>query len=386
MNSVARSLLPLLFGLTSLAMSACADPTTSGDASDEPTAGEAADADATIATTLSGDVGYANARELPKVDSVNSATAPRLELFDPATGDAFEVLSYEFGIENAISARQAMTGAGAAKARLKPLKIAVRHVKARSSPFLQQLLIGKPIDKLVLRQVDPKQVKGAGTEIASFHLAFVTSMQTDVEGGSVESYEIATAKVVLPLAGGKGADTVSHDQTTNSTAGSAFCGAATPTLGPFVQSDPGWPLAKGSVRIDRAEVKVANAIDIGNKTGGAGAATPVLEKFLVEGPMNATGVCALFYSGASLMTPTVRVDAASMDTKSAKPQVNLTWEACYAAVVDVTFKGRAAEEPRQILTLDAGGVIRTDRGASETTSGWSFATKASMTSCSNMLD
>jgi hypothetical protein len=235
---------------------------------------------------------------------------------------------------------------------------------------------------MVLRQRNTSTKLGATTDIAEFEMAFVSSMTTGIQNGTMDAYGIDVAKVTVKLPSAKAG--VSHDLVNNLAEGESICGKASAAkLGPYVQADPSWLLAKGSVRIDSAVVAISNASSLGGQTGGAGAGKAKLEQIAITGPMEPTGVCAFYYSAVGARVPATRIDAASSVDKAGSPILDQRWEACGAYATQVVFTGGTGQAPQQTIVLTAEGVVRTDYAAGKAANvfGWSFAANTNITSC-----
>ena len=390
MNDVARSLLPLFFGLTSLTAVACAAPVGApGEQASFEEAGESADADAVdgdeIASKLSGHAGSnveVGREALPEADGVMAGTITELVVQPGPSETVYEVLSYSFGIDTAV--HLGITGgAHADKSSLVPLSVTVRPVKPGTAPLMSRLVTGVRIDNLVLRQRNANTKLAATTDIAEFGLAFVSSMATGIQNGTMDSYSLAVGKVTVKLPGSKAS--VGHDVVTNESVGESICGKPTAAnLGPYVQADAAWSLPKGSVRIDSASVAISNAFDIGGKAG-AGAGKAQLDQIAISGPMEQTGLCAFYYSAHAARVPTVRIDAATSVDKMGALVLEQRWEACGAFSTQVIFTGGTGQVPQQTIALTAEGVVRTDfaGGKAASSFGWSFSENKTIASCSN---
>ncbi len=382
MNDVARSLLPLFFGLTSLTAVACAAP--AGAPGERASVEEAGEADATgaaetadddeIASKLSGHVGsnvaIGRGEALPEADGTMNATITELVVQPGPSETVYEVLSYSFGIDTTD------------KSSLIPLSVTVRPVKPGPTQLMSRLVTGAHIDSLVLRQRDANTKLAGTTDIAEFGLAFVSSMATGIQNGTMDSYSLAVGKVMVKLAGAKTG--VSHDVVQNESVGESICGKAAATLGPYVQADAAWLLPKGSVRIDSASVAISNALAIGDKTG-ASTGKAQLDHIEITSPMEQTGLCAFYYASRGDRVPTVRIDAATSGDKTGALVLDQRWEACGAFSTQVLFMGGTGQVPRQTIVLTAEGLVRTDfaGGKPASTFGWSFLRNASIASCSS---
>ena len=387
MNDVARSLLPLFFGLSSLTAVACAAPV---GAPNEPAsleeAGEpgAVDGDE-IASKLSGHVGsnveIGRGEALTEADGAMNATITELVVQPGPAETVYEVLSYSFGIDTAVDL--GITGGYADKSSLIPLSVSVRPVKPGTAPLMSRLVTGAHIDNLVLRQRNANTKLAATTDIAEFGLAFVSSMATGIQNGTMDSYSLAVGKVTVKLPGSKAG--VSHDVVLNESIGESICGkVSAANLGPYVQADAAWLLPKGSIRIDSASVAISNALAIGDKAG-AGAGKAQLDQLALTGPMEQTGLCAFYYSARGARVPAVRIDAATSIDKTGALVLEQRWEACGAFSTQVVFTGGTGQVPQQTIMLTAEGVVRTDFAAGKAASsfGWSFLENKSIASCSN---
>jgi hypothetical protein len=298
-----------------------------------------------------------------------------------ASETVYEVLSFSFGIDNAVDGGTSL-GTQTGKASLVPLSVSVRPAKAGTAPLMSRLALGVHVDRMVLRQRNASTKLGATTDIAEFDMAFVSSMTSGIQNGTMDTYGIDAAKVTVKHPGAKAG--VSHDLRSNLPEGESLCGKASATkLGPYVQADPSWMLAKGSVRIDSAVVAISNASSLGGNTGGAGAGKAKLEQIAITGPMEQTGVCAFFYSARSARVPAVRIDSATSVDKAGVPILEQRWEACGAYATQVVFTGGAGQAPQQTIVLTAEGVVRTDYAAGKAANvfGWSFAQNTNIGSC-----
>ncbi len=388
--NVSRSLLPVLFGLSSLTAVACA-PLAGTDESGEDGSHESIAAEEIggeeIATRLSGSVGTRDLRDglrgdLPETEGAMAGAITELVVQSDGTETVYEVLSFSFGIESAIPAVSA-TGAHAGKASLVPLSVSVRPAKPGTASLMSRLATGARLDKMVLRHRSMGTKAGASTDIAEFETAFVSSMTTGIQNGTIDSYGIDVAKVTVKLPGGKAG--VSHNVRTNMPEGESLCGSgSTAKLGPYVQADPSWALAKESVRIDAAAVAISNAAFLGAGTGDSGAGKAKLEQIAITGPMEQSGACAFYYAAVTSRVPAVRIDAATSADKFGNANIEQRWEACGAYATQVVFSGGAGQPTQQSIVLTAEGVVRTDYAAGKAASvfGWSFVTNTSIAACS----
>ena len=385
-RNLAASLLPVVFALASLGTVGCAaDSETSEEAATREPSAAVAPVEALAGSAGTPRTGTPAAA--PDAQVGKAAASLRLVATDKGNATAtYEVLELDFGLD---APRPALAGAKAvSKPVLRPLSVVVRP-NAKSSLLGRNLTGIAPLAKVVIQRV---AADGTVTDVAQLDRPIVTSMR-DVAGDATrETYEIQAA---ILTATDKGTS-VTLDLTTGEAACTAISGAcpcvtANPgNLGPYTQGGALAFLPKGSTRIDELSVELHNE----TVPGGSGAVTSkaVLDGISFEGPLETSGLCAMYYAGKGTHVTDVQLGVAGPATAKGTPLESTTWDACLATVTSVGFSiGSPTEPARERVTLAAAGLVRTDRNIDPLTgllvgkplvTGWSFATNRSIATCS----
>lgn len=383
----AASLLPVLFAFVSLGTVACAAESESPSdvASRGPAAESPVDALAGSARTPApaGDAAPAIGSE------THAGTTPfpaRLVVTEEANAKpvVYDVLSYDLGVEMA-TMTAGSSGLGAGKAMLLPLNVRVANAK---SHLLAKDLFGVAnVAKVVLERFD---VTGKPIELATLELAAVTRSSATADGSLTDDFQIVGTKLSVS----QGAARVTVDIKMNTAVCADPCPCAlsgnTAKLGPYTQSGSLGAVPKGNTRIDSVVVELHQEGANPGAGAGASAGKPVLDGITLEGPLEASGVCAVYHAARGDHAPDVRIGVAGASAKGTAVETT-TWNACLAQVERVVVSS-SESGPQAQLHLGAGGLVRTDRAfdalgkqTSEAKTGWSFVTQQAITSCSALL-
>lgn len=301
-------------------------------------------------------------------------------------GASYDLLSYSFGISNHNSALPGGVDHGAGKAVLADLHVTVRP-SANEAVLRRAILVGESFvnARIVLYPTvapgSPKAPKPI--ELAVFDNAFVHAVATGGGGGTaVESYTLSASKVTLSYAGAK----VAYDAKLGVFDNDGAC-ADDGVLPTYTQANAGepakYPLVAGAVRVDSVAVAISNTYS--GTTGGKAR----LEGISLAGSLEKGGVCGFYYSAKGKIAAAAKIGiAGEVGSKNPKAFESTSWTACLSGVESVQITSSGDGAPVQVLQLQAGGVLRTDRTydaksgrLNESSSGWSFVNNRSASTC-----
>lgn len=308
---------------------------------------------------------------------------------------SYDLLSYSFGISN----HQAGLSGGTAerstgKAALAELAITVRP--SATEAVLRKAVfdgVGHKASIFLFPTAEAGMTAPKPIELAVFEEAHVSAVATGAGSGAVESYSIAFGKVSLQYAGVK----VGYDMMHGTVDHDGACAMPEGVLPAYTQANAGeltkYPLLPGATRIDSVSVGVSNVNTIGSGTTGASSGKAQLDGITVASTLEKGGMCSFLYSAAGVIVPTAKIGVAgAVSAKLVKPFEAITWTACTAAVESVQISSSGEGAPIQVMQLQAGGLLRTDRSIDPTTqkmveasNGWSFVNNVAVKSCAEVV-
>lgn len=301
-------------------------------------------------------------------------------------GASYDLLSYSFGISNHNPALSGGVDQGAGKAVLADLHVMVRP-SANEAVLRRAILSGESVAnaRIVLYPTvsagSPKAPKPI--ELAVFQNAFVNAVATGGGGDStVESYALAVTNVTLSYAGAR----VAYDMRRGVFESDGAC-ADDGVLPAYTQANAGeaakYPLVAGAVRVDSVAVAVSNP------NGATTAGKAQLDGISLAGSLEKGGVCGFYYSAKGKVAAAAKIGiAGEVGIKNPKAFESTSWTACLSGVESVQITSSGDGAPVQVLQLQAGGVLRTDRTydaksgrLNESSSGWSFVNNRPASTC-----
>lgn len=382
-NVSLRTFLPFVVSIAALATQACAAPAGEEASSDAPPADTAiaAGEEGHDALGLAGSAGeIAPSGVGATVAAMSGARAGSsnpdvvAQLVVPSRKAVYDVFAYELGIDDVGTAPGGTADLTAAKPALRPLTV-VAQPKAGAPSLANDVLFGGSLGEMTLLARD---AFGKFVELAKISGASVQAVKTTASGNAaVEEYTLAMT--ALTVRSGTSSVTV------NIATGSATCADPCPCgtqrdakLGPFVQAtDPTWPVAKGSARVDQIDVAVSQT------------SKPQLDGVSFSGAFETGGMCAVFAAGLRAFAPAVHLGVASAPSATGAAREATSWDACFTTVKSVSI-GSSWKGAYETVELRAGGLLRTDRTfdayGKETakSSGWSFLANAPIASCGDV--
>lgn len=310
-------------------------------------------------------------------------------------GTSYDLLSYSFGISNRNEASSgSATNRGSIKAALAELSIMVRP-SATEAVLRKAVFDGEAHSARILLfpTAEAGMTAPKPLELAAFEGGHVNAVATSAGGEPVEAYSISASKVTLSYAGAK----VMYDASQATVDQNGACGAegaaSLPVYTVADAADPTrYPLVPGAVRMDSVSVGVSNTSSIGSATTGASSGKAQLDGITVAGTLEKGGICGFYYSAVGSILATAKVGIAGAVMGKTKAYESTSWTACVAAVEAVQISSAGTGAPIEVLQLQAGGLLRTDRtinpktlNMSESSVGWSFVNNGPIAACADVV-